>query len=94
MPRLLAARVPAAFHRRVHLECVRRRMSLTQLVDFAFRLTFNAPVDRTAKPGLNERRALDDIWLRYMHTMPREKVEVMVKAMEWDLSTHKSARRR
>jgi hypothetical protein len=42
----------------------------------------------------NEQNAWSDLWQRYFSRMPREKVQVMTNAMEWDLQMLKSSRRK
>ncbi|MBE0659923.1 MAG: hypothetical protein IH602_19675 [Bryobacteraceae bacterium] len=105
---LVGVRVPEQFHSRISFECLRREVSLQQLVMDALRFYFKAPLGVEAmtmtyfQPGqtesiktegtsrLNDPRT--DVWLRYIQSMPREKVEVLTKAMEWDLQAQKSAR--
>jgi hypothetical protein len=43
---------------------------------------------------VQQRDAWLDIWLQYLNAMPEQKVDVMVKAMEWDLQAQRSSRRK
>ena len=79
-------------------------MSLKDLVTWALKVAFRTPVDWdyvTAtyfsfdKEELAaEHQAWTDIWSKFLGRMPREKVELVVKAMEWDLEMQKSSRRK
>lgn len=102
---LVGVRVPESFHRRIQKECSRRDMSLKDLVMVALKLYFPTPVEdwdyvnatyfTFDKEDLAaEDQAWTDIWSKFLGRMPREKVELVVKAMEWDLEMQKSSRRK
>lgn len=107
---LVGVRVPESFHRRIQSECTRRDQTLQQLVVGALKIYFTAPLDSERMtvtfvphdrkgdeaPGKvpDQKDAWVDIWLRYIHAMPPEKIEVLAKAMEWDLRAQKSSRRK
>src|SRR5579864_7372518 len=104
---LVGARVPAPFHRRIQTECVRREMSAQELVVTALKVYFKMPVewDRAeikfyqddpnyTQKQADERNVWTDLWDRYTTQMPREKIQIMTRAMEWDLTMQKSSRRK
>jgi hypothetical protein len=82
-------------------------MSTQELVVAALKVYFHMPVafDRaeirfyTDDPNYtqqqaDERNAWTTLWERYTSQMPREKILVMLSAMEWDLTMQKSSRRK
>ena len=104
---LIGARVSESFHRRIQTERVRREMSTQELMVAALKVYFRMPVafDRaeirfyTDDPNYtqqqaDERNAWTTLWDRYTSQMPREKILVMISAMEWDLTMQKSSRRK
>jgi hypothetical protein len=104
---LVGIRVLPNFHRRIQTECVRRDMSLQELVVAALKVYFASPVEwdhanvtfysddpNFTKKQADERNAWSDLWERYLTRMPREKVQIMTTAMEWDLQMLKSSRRK
>lgn len=99
---LVGIRVTPNFHRRIRTECVRRNLSLQKLVIEALKLFFVEPVPGeeliefgTLEPErTQEEGAWNDLWDKYMRVMPREKIEVMTSAMEWDITMRRSSRRR
>jgi hypothetical protein len=107
-PILIGVRVPKAFHRRVMLECVSQDVSLQGLLMKALESYFEKPVADSNRangnpsqgdPGLSdtanqEIKTWMTLWERYATQMPREKIDVMTSAMEWDLLMQKSSRRK
>ena len=104
---LVGVRVAEGFHRRIRSELVRRELSLQQMVVDALTLYFRTPVDwdyaattyvlhddKAAAEEAARRQASIDLFLKYIDRMPPEKVEVLTRAMEWDLQTLKSSRRK
>lgn len=105
---LVGARVSKSFHRRIHAESIRRDQSVQDLVTNALKLYFDTPVGdwkvanityHRNDPDLSEADAKEfnawiGVWERYLKQMPREKIDVLAKAMEWDLLTQKSSRRK
>ena len=100
---LMAARVSKKFHERVQAECVQREMSLQKLLVEALEEYINADSEGRPIPLAEigvldidepEVRALKRLWSTYLHKMPEEKIELMVRAMKWDLQMKKSARRK
>lgn len=106
----VSVRVAESFRRRVQSECVRRDMSLQELVVAALRFYFRTPTDWDYAATTFIRRGEEDeelleeeaakrnawlgLWVKYTDLMPEEKIEVMTRAMEWDLRAQKSARRK
>jgi hypothetical protein len=99
---LVGIRVTPNFHRRIQTECVRRDLSLQNLVVEALKEFFETPIDEgelieigTLEPLRSaEEEAWHDLWAKYVRAMPREKIQVMTGAMEWDITMRKSSRRR
>ena len=98
---LVGIRVTPNFHRRIQTECVRRNLSLQNLVIEALREFFQTAINGHAgliefgivEPERTEEQAAwHDLWDKYMRTMPREKIQVMTSAMEWDITMRKSSR--
>jgi hypothetical protein len=93
---LVGVRVPKSFHERIQRECRRRELSLKEMVIYALKLYFYTPVEdwdhgittyfrSDQKEEADERQDWTVIWSKYLSKMPREKIEFIVKAMEWDL---------
>ena len=104
---LIGARVSQGFHRRIQSECVRREMSIQDLIVAGLKLYFASPADwdhadmkfytdapNFTKKQVDERNAWMKLWNRYLSRMPQEKVQIMTTAMEWDLQMLKSSRRK
>lgn len=104
---LVGVRVAPSFHRRIQTECVRRDMSLQELVVAALKVYFATPVDwdrvdmkfydddpDLTKEEANEQNAWSDLWQRYFTRMPKEKIQIIATAMQWDLQMLKSSRRK
>jgi len=104
---LIGIRVPPTFHRRIQTECVRRDLSLQEMVTAALKVYFHTPVEwdsvdmkfryddpKLGKTEATEWNALTDLWERYRRLLPQDKTRVMTNAMEWDLRMRKSSRRK
>ncbi len=104
---MIGARVSKGFHRRIQSECVRREMSIQDLVVAGLKVYFASPAEwdhasmtfytddpNFTKKQADERNAWVNLWERYLSRMPQEKVQIMTTAMEWDLQMLKSSRRK
>jgi len=105
---LVGVRVPAAFHRRIQAECVRRDLSMQELLTAALKFYFKTPIGQWEPVNVEvlvaDEQAFDrdgtedevwsDLWEKYRKRMPREKIEVFTGAMQFDLRTLKSSRRK
>ena len=107
---LVGVRVPESFHQRIQAQCTLRGMTLQELVITALTIFFKVPtgsgrtvlafVEPKWKGGkasdkiANQTNAWMETWLGYIQSMPPEKVEIMAKAMQWDLGAQKSSRRK
>lgn len=107
---LVGVRVPEKFHQRIQSECLRRDMTLQEMVVAALKLYFRSPADwdymsatyvKHGEAGeelpdeeVARRNAWLDLWTRYVNRMPEDKVTVFTHAMEWDLQAQKSSRRK
>lgn len=82
---------------------------VTTALEFYFKTTVSQPavsnspyVELKPPPGgfklmaatAQEFQAWLGLWEKYVEQMPREKIDIMVNAMEWDLLTQKSSRRK
>jgi hypothetical protein len=104
---LVGVRVSKRFRDRIDAECVRRDLSLQELIIAALKLYFATPRqwdyadvtfvvddDNVSEQQAAERNSWGGLWERYLDRMPREKIELMVSAMKWDLLAKKSSRRK
>ena len=99
--KLLGFRVPPRFHRRIESECIKREMSFQDVVTDALKVYFQTPHADWEKADVAFMTFDDDdkqdwmqLWVNYMNKMPKEKTELMAKAMKFDLLQHKSSRRK
>ena len=104
----VGVRVARTFHRRILTECARRDLSIQELLVAAMKWFFETPREDWSHADLrfhledsgltrkeaSELRAWSDLWDTYIQKVPREKIEVMEAAMQWDLRTLKSSRRK
>src|SRR5882724_3246654 len=95
---LIGIRVPQRFHRRIRTECLRRDLSLQDMVTDALKMYFKTPLTwdradvkfRYDDPNITEAEAdewnaLTDLWEKYRQLLPEAKTRIMTNAMEWDL---------
>jgi hypothetical protein len=104
----VGVRVSKTFHRRILTECARRDLSIQELLVAAMKWLFETPrkdwshADLTfyyedsglTRKEAHELEAWSRLWEKYIQKVPREKIEVMEAAMQWDLRTLKSSRRK
>jgi hypothetical protein len=102
----VGVRVSQSFHQRIQTESARRDRSIQELLMDAMKWYFKTagkgltPVQiifedsRLTTEEVAERDAWSGLWDRYIGIMPREKIQVLAAAMQWDLRTLKSSRRK
>jgi len=98
----VGVRIPESFHQRIQSECLRRDLSLQEMVVDALKLYFRTPLEwdyattTCVRHGEEEGQPLPEeevarrnswigLWAKYVNAMPEEKIEVLTRAMEWDL---------
>ena len=104
---LVGVRVPVDFHRRIQSELLRRDLTLQEMVVKALTRFFKTPVvydyeattyvrhpDKLSEEEVARRNTWQGLWTKYIGLMPREKIEVQVGSMEWDMRALKSSRRK
>ena len=105
---LVGFRVSEGFHRRIQAECVRRDLSMQELLTAALKFYFKTPIgqwepvnvkvlvadEQTFDRDGTEDEVWSDLWEKYRKRMPREKIEVFTGAMQFDLQTLRSSRRK
>ncbi|MDP2999602.1 MAG: hypothetical protein Q8N47_19080 [Bryobacterales bacterium] len=108
---LVGVRVPESFQRRIQSECLRRDLSLQEMVVDALKLYFRTPLEwdyatttyvrhgeeegqPLAEEEVARRNSWIGLWAKYVNAMPEEKIEVLTRAMEWDLLAQKSSQRK
>jgi hypothetical protein len=91
------------FLQRIKSECIKREMTVQDLVTGALRIYFQSPdewnmadlafitFDEDAK---SEQHDWVGLWVKYFSKMPREKVLLMVEVMKLDLLHYGSSRRK
>jgi hypothetical protein len=81
-------------------ECMKREMSLQDLITAALKVYMETPVDWTTASFITfdeentERYQWVEHWVDYIEKMPREKALLMVEVMKLDLLHYKSSRRK
>lgn len=101
-------RTTEAFQRRIESECIKRELSLQDLVRYALEWYFKTPPpddwdyadiiyhqdpESTDKERV-EREKWGVLWVKYVNEMPREKILLMADVMKLDLLHYKSSRRK
>ena len=94
-------RVTDSFLNRIKSECIKREISLQELITNALKLSFQIPPHEwdqgmlyTYEEDKSEQSDWLSLWERYFSKMPREKVLLMVEVMKLDLRHYKSSRRK
>ena len=100
-------RVDERLKQRIEAACIKRDLSLQDLMRYAVEDYIKAPENwdykqeiyvlgdpKETREEVAERTSWFDLWLKYTNTMPKEKVEIMVNAMKMDLLNYRSSRRK
>jgi hypothetical protein len=98
-------RVSARFRQRIESECIKRDMSLQDVVTTALKFYFQTPPEDWEKADLiamafsddergTEERVWVELWIKFMNAMPEEKTRLMVEIMKLDLLHYRSSRRK
>jgi len=98
-------RVSARFRQRIESECIKRDMSLQDVVTTALKFYFQTPREDWEKADLiamafsddkrgTEERDWVQLWIKFMNAMPEEKTRLMVEIMKLDLLHYRSSRRK
>ena len=98
-------RVSARFRQRIESECIKRDMSLRNLITTALRFYFQTPPEDWEKADMiamafsddergAEERVWVQLWIKFMNAMPEEKTRLMVEVMKLDLLHYRSSRRK
>lgn len=101
-------RVDEKMYNRMHSEAVKREVSIQEMILYALQIYWRTPrtpwdyaelkfVSHDNEQGrtqeeIDVRNHWLELWKRYTDRMPREKVEMVVKALEWDLKMKRSSR--
>jgi hypothetical protein len=106
---LVGFRVDAAFNARIEAEALKRDMTKKDMIILALKIFFQTPrsVDwdwaevnlvKFEKPGeedeFNQRSEHAALFWKYLDEMPPEKIDLLMRAMRWDLLAKKSSRRK
>jgi hypothetical protein len=98
-------RVSARFRRRIESECIKRDISLQDLLTTALKFYFQTPPEdwKTAEyvamsfsddDEASEEGAWVQLWVKYINAMPEEKSRLMADVMKLDLLHFRSSRRK
>ena len=87
-------RVTDSFLNRVKSECIKREMSLQELITTAVKHYLQTPTLTYEVVEPSEQDDWLSVWERFCERMPREKVLLMVEVMRLDLRHYKSSRRK
>ena len=95
-------RVTDSLLTRIKSECIKREMSLQELITASVKFYAQTPPDdwRSGTLYIHDDEEGDEqndwmtLWQKYFREMPREKVLLMVEVMRLDLRHYKSSRRK
>jgi hypothetical protein len=100
-------RVTEALRKRIEADCLKRGLSVQDLFTFAYEYYSKTPVkwdysastfvreeDEATDERVEELKSWTDLWLKYIHSMPREKILLHAEAMKLDIQHYKSSRRK
>lgn len=98
-------RASGRFRQRIESECIKREMSLQDLITTALKFYFQTPREDWEKADLiamafsddergAEERVWVQLWIKFMNAMPEEKTRLMVEVMKLDLLHYRSSRRK
>lgn len=105
----VAFRVDADLYKRIQVEAVEREITIQDMFLDALKLYFQTPKgdkwdyaistfvqhgDEITEAAVEERQTWASLCWRYINKMPREKVEILISALQWDLLMQKSSRRK
>lgn len=102
----ISFRVTEAFRKTIETECIKRDLSVQDFVTYSIQYYSKTPVDwdyaaqtfatfeGSNREQVLERQSWTNLWLKYVNSMPREKIRLMAETMKLDLRHYKSSRRK